>query len=220
MSGYRLGVDIGGTFTDIVLLDKGGVLRNKKILSSPDDYSRAIEEGIRELLDATGVNATEIVELAHGTTVATNAIIERKGVTVGLITTDGFRDILEIARFRAPRLYDVNFRKPDPLVERRLRFTVPERITAAGKIDKPLDTTALEAVTLSKLDEVFDELVVGPDLKIGVWGKATTADRILAAGERVEIYRPLLVDPKEVRKARAAKAKAARTEGDQNASSA
>ena len=146
MSGYRLGVDIGGTFTDIVLLDNGGVLRNKKILSSPDDYSRAIEEGVRELLDATGVNASEIVELAHGTTVATNAIIERKGVTVGLITTDGFRDILEIARFRAPRLYDVNFRKPDPLVERRLRFTVPERITAAGKIDKPLDTTALEAV--------------------------------------------------------------------------
>ncbi|MED6309403.1 MAG: hydantoinase/oxoprolinase N-terminal domain-containing protein, partial [Pseudomonadota bacterium] len=118
MSGYRLGVDIGGTFTDIVLLDKGGVLRNKKILSSPDDYSRAIEEGIREHVAATGVNATEIVELAHGTTVATNAIIERKGVTVGLITTDGFRDILEIARFRAPRLYDVNFRKPDPLVER------------------------------------------------------------------------------------------------------
>jgi putative ubiquitin-RnfH superfamily antitoxin RatB of RatAB toxin-antitoxin module len=75
-------------------------------------------------------------------------------------------------------------------------------------------------VTLSKLDEVFDELVVGPDLKIGVWGKVTTADRVLATGERVEIYRPLLVDPKEVRKARAAKAKAAIAEGDQDASDA
>ena len=65
MSGYRLGVDIGGTFTDIVLLDNGGVLRNKKILSSPDDYSRAIEEGVRELLDATGVNASETVSYTH-----------------------------------------------------------------------------------------------------------------------------------------------------------
>tara|TARA_B100001093_G_scaffold504269_1_gene559839 strand:- start:435 stop:776 length:342 start_codon:yes stop_codon:yes gene_type:complete len=88
------------------------------------------------------------------------------------------------------------------------------------KLDVTPGTTALEAVTLSKLDEVFDELVVGSDLKIGVWGKATTADRVLAEGERVEIYRPLLVDPKEVRKARAAKAKAARAEGDQDASGA
>ena len=88
------------------------------------------------------------------------------------------------------------------------------------KLDVPPGTTALEAVTLSKLDEFFEDLVVGPDLKIGVWGKATTADRVLAAGERVEIYRPLLVDPKEVRKARAAKAKASRAEGDQDASSA
>ena len=88
------------------------------------------------------------------------------------------------------------------------------------KLDVTPGTTALEAVTLSKLGEVFDELVVGSDLKIGVWGKATTADRVLAEGERVEIYRPLLVDPKEVRKARAAKAKAARAEGDQDASGA
>jgi putative ubiquitin-RnfH superfamily antitoxin RatB of RatAB toxin-antitoxin module len=88
------------------------------------------------------------------------------------------------------------------------------------KLDVQPGTTALGAVTLSKLDEVFDELVVGPDLKIGVWGKATTPDRVLAAGERVEIYRPLLVDPKEVRKARAAKAKAARAEGGQDASGA
>ena len=126
MTGYRLGVDIGGTFTDIVLLDEGGALRNKKILSTPDDYSRAIDEGVRELLATSGVAASDIVELAHGTTVATNAIIERKGVTVALVTTEGFRDILEIARFRAPRLYDVSFRKPEPLVERRMRFTVAD----------------------------------------------------------------------------------------------
>ena len=88
------------------------------------------------------------------------------------------------------------------------------------KLDVTPGTTALEAVTLSKLEEVFDELVVGSELKIGVWGKATTADRVLAAGERVEIYRPLLVDPKEVRKARAAQAKADQAKGDQDASGA
>jgi N-methylhydantoinase A len=160
MSSYRLGVDIGGTFTDIVLLDESGTLYNKKILSTPDDYSRAIEEGVRELLKTTGVRASEIVELAHGTTVATNAIIERKGVTVALVTTEGFRDVLEIARFRAPRLYDVSFRKPDPLVERRLRFTVRERITATGEIDQPLDADALETVVERCLAEKVDALAV------------------------------------------------------------
>ena len=98
-------------------------------------------------------------------------------------------------------------------------YALPEKQRIV-KLDVTPGTTALEAVTLSRLDEVFDELVVGSDLKIGVWGKAATADRVLAAGERVEIYRPLLIDPKEVRKARAAKAKAARAEGDQDASGA
>ena len=143
MAGYRLGVDIGGTFTDIVLLGGDGVLFNKKILSTPDDYSRAIEDGVRELLETNEIAASDIGEVAHGTTVATNAIIERKGVKVALITTEGFRDVLEIARFRAPRLYDIGFRKPEPLVERRLRFTVPERITATGEVDKPLDEKEL-----------------------------------------------------------------------------
>ena len=83
------------------------------------------------------------------------------------------------------------------------------------KLDVPSGTTALQAASMSQLDDVFEELVVGPDIKLGVWGKAVTGDRVLAAGERVEIYRPLLVDPKEVRKARAARAKAARDAGDQ-----
>lgn len=160
MTSFRLGIDIGGTFTDIVLLDEMGALYNKKILSTPDDYSRAIEDGVRELLKVTGVAPSNIVELAHGTTVATNAIIERKGVSVALITTEGFRDILEIARFRAPRLYDVSFRKPEPLVERRLRFTVPERITASGDIYQPLDLEALDAVIKRCQEEEVDALAV------------------------------------------------------------
>ena len=98
-------------------------------------------------------------------------------------------------------------------------YALPEKQRIV-KLDVLQGTTALEAVTLSKLDEVFDELVVGPDLKMGVWGKATSGNRVLAAGERVEIYRPLLVDPKEVRRARAAKVKAARAEGGQEASGA
>jgi putative ubiquitin-RnfH superfamily antitoxin RatB of RatAB toxin-antitoxin module len=80
------------------------------------------------------------------------------------------------------------------------------------KLDVPVGTTAFDAVTLSEIDQFFDELTISPDLKLGVWGKAVTADRALEAGERVEIYRPLLADPKEVRKARAARAKAARDE--------
>ena len=142
MTRYRLGVDIGGTFTDIVLLGDDGVLHNRKNLSTPDDYSRAIEDGVVALLEETGVAPGDIAEVAHGTTIATNAIIERKGVRVALVTTAGFRDILEIARFRSPRLYDVAFRKPEPLVERRLRFEVPERISAAGEVVLPLDEAA------------------------------------------------------------------------------
>ena len=88
-------------------------------------------------------------------------------------------------------------------------FALPEKQRIV-KLDVPVGTTALEAVTLSEIDQVFDELTISPDLKLGVWGKAVTADRALEADERVEIYRPLLADPKEVRKARAARAKAAR----------
>ena len=146
MAGYRIGVDIGGTFTDIVLIDPDGMLFSKKILSTPDDYSRAIEEGTVALLRETGVCASDIEEFAHGTTVATNTIIERKGVKVGLLTTKGFRDVLELGRFRSPHLYDINFRKPEPLVERRFRFEVDERIDGQGRVLKPLDTHELDVI--------------------------------------------------------------------------
>jgi N-methylhydantoinase A len=155
---YTLGADIGGTFTDIVLLRADGRLFSKKVLSTPDDYSRGIEEGVAALLKEAGVFAREIAEFAHGTTVATNAIIERKGVKVALITTAGFRDVLEIGRFRSPRLYDLNFRKPAPLVERRLRFGVRERIMSDGSILLPLDIADMERVAakleLDKVDAV------------------------------------------------------------------
>ena len=143
---YTLGADIGGTFTDIILLQSDGRLFSKKVLSTPDDYSRGIEEGVAGLLKEIGVSARDISEFAHGTTVATNAIIERKGVKVALITTAGFRDVLEIGRFRSPRLYDLSFRKPAPLVERRLRFGVRERIRSDGSVLLRLDNSDMERV--------------------------------------------------------------------------
>jgi N-methylhydantoinase A len=100
----------------------------------------------RRELPRSWLGADAISEFAHGTTVATNAIIERRGDRVALITTKGFRDVLELGRFRSPRLYDLSFRKPEPLVERRLRFEVPERIGGQGQVVLPLDLEALHAI--------------------------------------------------------------------------
>ncbi|WP_179284180.1 hydantoinase/oxoprolinase family protein [Bordetella genomosp. 10] len=130
----RMGVDIGGTFTDIVLVDGAGTIYSKKVLSTPHDYSEAIEDGVRALLDELKMSPASIREFAHATTVATNTIIERKGVRAALVTTKGFRDVLELGRFRTPRLYDIEFRKPEPLIERRLRFEVEERTAADGAV--------------------------------------------------------------------------------------
>jgi N-methylhydantoinase A len=142
MKSFRAGVDIGGTFTDIVLLGEGGERYTKKVSSTVDDYARAIVDGLSELLAEIG--GGRIVELLHGTTVASNAILEHKGAKTGLITTRGFRDVLEIRNLRMPRLYDMSWTKPVPLVERRLRVEVDERINAQGGVDKPLDERSVE----------------------------------------------------------------------------
>jgi N-methylhydantoinase A len=142
MKSFRAGVDIGGTFTDIVLLGDNGERYTKKVSSTVDDYARAIVDGLSELL--TEIGGGRIVELLHGTTVASNAILEHKGAKTGLITTRGFRDVLEIRNLRMPRLYDMSWTKPPPLVERRLRVEVDERIGATGHIDIPLDEASVE----------------------------------------------------------------------------
>jgi N-methylhydantoinase A len=143
---YRLGVDIGGTFTDIVLLGDQGDMYSKKVLSTPRDYSEAISEGCAALLTELAIDPADIGEFVHATTVATNTLIERKGARVALVTTAGFRDVLELGRFRAPRLYDPHFRKPDPLAGRALRFEVKERIAADGAIVTPLDEAAIPLI--------------------------------------------------------------------------
>jgi N-methylhydantoinase A len=124
----RVGVDIGGTFTDIVVLGSDGSIHTKKVSSSVDDYARAIVDGLAELSAEAGLSGAAIEEIRHGTTIASNAILEHKGARVGLITTRGFRDVLEIRTLRMPRLYDLTWTKPMPLVERYLRKVVDERI--------------------------------------------------------------------------------------------
>jgi N-methylhydantoinase A len=141
---FRAGVDIGGTFTDIVLLGDDGSRYTKKVSSTVDDYARAIVEGLAALLQEIGAQPQDIIELLHGTTVASNAILEHKGAKTGLITTKGFRDVLEIRNLRMPRLYDMSWTKPPPLVPRRLRVEVDERINAQGGIDRPLDEGSVE----------------------------------------------------------------------------
>jgi N-methylhydantoinase A len=139
MASIRVGIDVGGTFTDVVFLVDDGTVLTRKILSSPDDYSRAIRAGLEEILRDSRVSAGDVREIMHGTTVATNAILEGKGARTGLLTTRGFRDVLEIRRMRTNRLYDITWDKPAPLVRRRWRREVTERVDHRGEVLVPLD---------------------------------------------------------------------------------
>ena len=138
MAKYRVGVDIGGTFTDIVFLGDNGERITKKVSSTVGDYAKAIVDGLAEVMDECGIRGSQIMELLHGTTVASNAILELKGARTGLITTRGFRDVFEIRTLRMPRLYDISWTKPPQLVERYLRVEVDERINAKGEVERPL----------------------------------------------------------------------------------
>lgn len=136
---YRVGIDIGGTFTDIALLGDDGSLRNCKVLTTPDDFGRAIAAGLRQLLGKYAITPAAITRVVHATTVATNAILENKGALTGLVTTLGFRDVLEMRRLRIPEMYTLNYPKPPPLVPRRLRLEVDERMGPRGEIRRKLD---------------------------------------------------------------------------------
>jgi N-methylhydantoinase A len=131
---YRVGVDIGGTFTDIVLAESTGRVHTKKVSSTPGDYGCAIVDGLLSIMEAVGGHPSQIVELVHATTVATNTVLEGKGARTALITTQGFRDVLEIGRLRVPGLYNLNYSKPVALALRRHRFEVSERLSADGTI--------------------------------------------------------------------------------------
>src|SRR5262249_38640272 len=160
MTKFRVGVDIGGTFTDIVLLGDDGAHYTKKVSSSVDDYARAIVEGLSALLAEIGAAAGRITELLHGATVASNAILELKGARTGLITTKGFRDVLEIRTLRMPRLYDLSWTKPPPLVERHLRVEVDERIDAKGQVERPLAEADVARAVEKLIDEGVEAIAV------------------------------------------------------------
>ena len=145
---YRVGIDIGGTFTDMLLVGDDGGAVIAKTLTTPGDPSLAVENALRPVLENGSVDARQRGTLIHGTTLVTNALIERKGALTALLTTAGFRDAVEIGREHRYELYDLNLDLPKPLVPRHLRFDVPERMAADGSI-------------LQELDEAFVRKLVG-----------------------------------------------------------
>lgn len=141
---YRVGVDVGGTFTDIILVEEAsGEILTMKVATVPDDPSEGCMNGINRALKLYEIRADQLSFLVHGTTIATNTIIEGKGAKAALITTEGFRDVLEIAYQTRPDLYDLNFARPKPLIPRHLCMGVPERVRADGMIITPLDEDAV-----------------------------------------------------------------------------
>ena len=142
---FRVGVDIGGTFTDLIVVnDATGEFAVGKALTTPQDPSQAIETVLQETLQRAGLDAGVIWHLVHGTTLVTNAIIERKGATTALLTTHGFRDALEIGRETRYDLYDLMIDLPKPLIPRYLRFDVPQRTLADGTTLEALDEGYVE----------------------------------------------------------------------------
>ena len=139
----RVGVDVGGTFTDVILHGADGRVVLRKLLSTPPSYDRAVVEAVGGLAAA---EAGTVAEVVHGTTVATNAVLERRGSPTALVTTAGFRDVLELRRLRIPHMYDLFWRKPPPLVERRLRFELNERVAADGTVVRPVDDAESRAL--------------------------------------------------------------------------
>jgi N-methylhydantoinase A len=137
----RIGVDVGGTFTDVILQGADGQATVRKLLSTPPGYDAAVVEAVAGMTDGAGVEG-----VVHGTTVATNAVLEHRGALTALVTTAGFRDVLELRRLRIPHMYDPFWRKPPALVPRRLRFEVSERMTADGTVLRPLDPEEVREV--------------------------------------------------------------------------
>ena len=157
----RVGVDVGGTFTDFVLVDeKRDLIFTGKRLTTPEDPSLAITDGLERLVSESGTSVPELDAVVHGTTLVANTIIERKGAKVGLITTKGFRDSLEMGREIRYDLYDLFFEKPEPLAPRFLRQPVDERIDAKGYVLRPLDENTLGAAAEKLVAEGVEAIAI------------------------------------------------------------
>ena len=144
---YKIGIDVGGTFTDFVVAEEGGEPRFFKTQTTPADPSLGVMTGLREAASACGMSVEQLLSatdlVIHGSTVATNTLVERKGATVGLLTTDGFRDLLEMREGLKEDRYNLRMKMVEPLAARYLRVGVPERIRANGNVECPLDEQAL-----------------------------------------------------------------------------
>ena len=156
----RMGVDIGGTFTDVVL-EKGGEQSSIKVLTTYAAPENAIIDGMHQVCAKAGVKPSEIEQIIHGTTLATNALIERRGAKTALITTEGFRDVIEMRTESRFEQYDLNLNLPDPLLPRQMRFTVPGRVNAKGEILMNLDRKDVEAVVERIAEARFESVAVG-----------------------------------------------------------
>ncbi|WP_306226153.1 hydantoinase/oxoprolinase family protein [Bosea beijingensis] len=159
---WRIGIDSGGTFTDVCLFeDATGMVAVWKVPSTPDDPSRAIARGTQEGVERVGASPADIAYFGHGTTVGTNALIQHRGVKTGLITTEGFRDLIEIGRQKRPDLYDLQADKAPPLVTRDLRFGVAERVRHDGSIETPLDEDAVRQAARALKAEGVKAVAIG-----------------------------------------------------------
>jgi len=157
----RIGLDVGGTFTDIVMTDpKNGLQASKKVRSTPMDPSDAILNGVQRMLEEFGIQSNEVVFFGHGTTVVTNMIVERKGAKIALLTTSGFRDVLELARQSRPSVYDYSVTRPKPIVERRNRFEISERASSGGEVLIAPNKAQVDQIVSTLRQQEFEAVAV------------------------------------------------------------
>ena len=155
-----MSIGIGGTFTDIVALSADGSVLTRKVSSTPDDYGEGILDGLDSVLREAGIAPADVGDVVHATTVATNAVLEGKGAKTGLVTTAGFRDVLEMRRIRVPDMYNLDYRKPAPLVPRRLRREVVERMGPRGEVRTALDEASARAAARRLREEGVEAVAV------------------------------------------------------------
>jgi 5-oxoprolinase (ATP-hydrolysing)/N-methylhydantoinase A len=161
MNRFRVGIDIGGTFTDFILFDEQDAsIRLHKCLTTPQDPSQAALSGLKDIAAAANIQIEDLGEIVHGTTLVTNAVIERKGARVGLITTEGFRDVLEIGTEQRYDIYDLFLAFPDPLAERARRLEIRERIAADGEVIQPLDEEAVLGAVRKLVEDDVEAIAV------------------------------------------------------------
>src|SRR5271154_1871593 len=161
---YRIGIDVGGTFTDLVAIDEAGATVLAKVPSTPDDPSLGVLDGLAQLAGRLGLERAALLgatdRIVHGTTVATNALLEKKGARTGLLTTQGHRDVIEMREGLKDDRYTLRMPPPEQLVPRQLRLGVRERMREDGRIAPPLDPNSLEAALTVLRDERVEAVAV------------------------------------------------------------